>query len=116
MNKFILLLVFIISVDLFATTKNKTIENKTIENNLNLFPWQSSTTVCAASTRCPNGRIISCKVFGSQYHLLPGHMYNSCSWIVYPGQAVACRGYQQVYNPIYRMTMWQWINIPIRCF
>lgn len=112
MKKFILLVTFVMSFSLFASEQNMSMEMK----GVNMYPWQTSTTVCAASTRCPNGMIASCKVFGYAYNTMPGGMYNSCTWRVVPGRFVHCQGYQQVYNPLYRMYMWQWVNVPVRCF
>ena len=69
---------FVMSFSLFASEQNMSMEMK----GVNMFPWQTSTTVCAASTRCPNGMIASCKVFGYAYNSMPGGIYNSCTWRV----------------------------------
>lgn len=112
MKKLILLMVFAISFRTFASEQNMSMEVK----NMNFYPWRSSVTTCAAATRCTNGRPIACRVFGYAYNSMPGGFYNSCSWRVIPGRMVHCQGYQKIYNPIYRMYMWQWVNIPVRCY
>lgn len=112
MKKVILLLSLVMSFSLFSAEQNMSVEMK----SANFYPWQSSATVCAATTRCPNGMVASCRVYGHSWSSIPTGMYNSCTWRVVPGRFVHCQGYQQVYNPLYRMYMWQWVNIPVRCF
>lgn len=112
MKKIFLLVTLLMSFSVFAGQSNMSMQTK----SLTMYPWQSSITACAAATRCPNGRPIACKVFGYAYNTMPGGMHNSCTWRVIPGRMVHCQGYQKIYNPLYRMYMWQWVNIPVRCF
>lgn len=67
-------------------------------------PMQSM-TVCEARTVCANnGAVIWCRVWGGAAG------YSACSWRVWPGRAVQCRGY--VRGP----QGWMWQVYAYRCY
>lgn len=67
-------------------------------------PMQSM-TVCYARTICANtGAPIYCRVWGGA----PG--YSACTWRVWPGRAVECRGYIRGPNG------WMWQRYFFRCY
>lgn len=65
--------------------------------------WNQSYSTCYAYTTCPvwgygyygpqivGYQPISCQVHGQSYG--PGAQGTACSWVVYPNQAVGCKGY-----------------------
>jgi hypothetical protein len=92
-------------------------EMMSVETNkaVQFIPWQYSTTVCQAATRCMNGRVISCQTYGFNYSMMPGHLTNQCAWAVWPGRAVRCQGYTQV-RDFYGRFMWTYVDVPVSCF
>lgn len=67
-------------------------------------PMQSM-TVCEARTICANnGAPIWCRVWGGATG------YSACTWRVWPGQAVECRGYVRGPNG------WMWQRYFFRCY
>lgn len=76
-------------------------------------PWMQSAHICRAQTVCPTGHRIWCEVYGSQY-VANGSLRSSCEWLVLPGRAVRCRGYQQVMTPY--GYQWSWVDVPVSCF
>jgi len=78
-------------------------------------PWRTSSTVCHAATRCPNGRVAMCKVYGFNYSTIPATMTNSCAWAVWPGRGVRCQGYTQV-RDFYGRFIWTYVDVPVSCF
>lgn len=64
-----------------------------------------SWTACEARTVCANtGQAIWCRVWGGA----PG--YSACTWRVWPGRAVECRGYIRGPNG------WMWQRYFFRCY
>jgi hypothetical protein len=56
---------------------------------------------CYAYTRCPNGSMIQCRVYSNPYR------GQSCSWWVWPYQAVRCSGFDS----------WgRWQDIQVSCW
>jgi hypothetical protein len=98
-------------MDVEAFEEMMSVETKSAQMN----PWMSSSTSCYAVTRCPNGRVISCQVYGYNYANVPAHLNNSCSWAVWPGRAVRCQGYTQV-RDYYGRYMWSYMDIPVSCY
>jgi hypothetical protein len=67
-------------------------------------PMQSM-TVCEARTICANnGAPIWCRVWGG------GAGYSACTWRVWPGRAVECKGYIRGANG------WMWQRYFFRCY
>ena len=77
--------------------------------------WQYSATNCYAYTTCPNGRVISCQVYGMNYGNVPSYMSNQCRSAVVHGRFVQCVGYVQQWNR-FQGYFWAQANIPVRCF
>ena len=83
----------------------------------NFYPnhsWNYSTSSCKAYTRCPNGRVISYEVYGSNYGNVPSYMSNQCRAMVLPGRFVNCEGYVQ---SIDAWGNWTWLSakFPVSC-
>lgn len=110
MKQLLVVLTLLLSMSVFSN------ENMSVESaQVNFYPWQTSAVSCYAATRCPNGRVISCRTFGYSYGSMPYHLTNSCSWRVIPGRAIRCQGYVQSRDYYGRM-MWAYADIPVRCF
>lgn len=77
--------------------------------------WSYSSTSCYAYTTCPNGRRIYCQVYGYNYSSVPSRFSNSCSFAVWPGRAVQCKGYAQQ-SDYYGNYYWSYVNIPVSCY
>lgn len=71
----------------------------------------SSSERCYAYTVCPNGGVVSCEVYGSEYvnTLGGGVQESSCSWSVAPYQAVRCSGWQAQQDAWGNM-YWEWMD------
>lgn len=109
MKAALILTVFLLTLSTFASEKRMSSEAS------QFYPWQSSSTVCQAATRCMNGRIIACKTFGFNYSNVPSYMANSCRWAVLPGRAVRCQGYTEV-RDFYGRFIWTYVDVPVSCF
>ncbi|MGK0367411.1 MAG: hypothetical protein ACI9QD_000546 [Thermoproteota archaeon] len=113
----VLILVATISYSFALDYEGKIIDTSEIEKLLSNKVekrWQSSQYECYAWTNCQRGGQIHCRVYGSQYINGNGGMNNSCQWMVIPGRAVRCAGYQQQCNQW--GCQWAWIDIPVRCY
>jgi hypothetical protein len=84
----------------------------------NFYPnqsWNYSATSCNAYTQCPNGRVISCQVYGMNYGNVPSYMSNQCRAFAIPGRFVQCQGYVQRVDT-WGNRMWASVNLPISCY
>lgn len=117
MKALIIFLSLLVSVSIYANDyEGDLLETQLFEelfSNSEKNNWATSSNVCQAYTVCPNGAQIYCRVFGYQY-VSNGRFNNSCNWLVLPGRAVRCRGYQQMQTPY--GYQWSWVDLPISCF
>jgi hypothetical protein len=119
MKQLLLLFTFVLSMQSFAFDSMDKAENSIkLENKMTkssqIF-WTYSATTCSAATVCPNGRRIYCRTYGYNYSNIPSYMTNSCSWALWPGRGVQCRGYVQK-RDFYGNFYWAYVNLPVSCY
>ncbi len=115
----------LLSLASYASAAAEVLDSQDFEQRMSLdkasfdkttsMPWQYSSTVCQAQTRCRNGMVASCRTVGFAYSGVPASLRNSCTWAVFPGRGVRCQGYAQV-RDIYGRFIWSYVDIPVSCY
>ncbi len=105
MKKFLLIIVFLSSFQVFAYGTNYSVNSN----------WVYNSSSCRAMTVCPNGMRIYCETFWMNYGNVPSYMSNMCRTRVVPGQFIQCQGYVQQIDAWGNMT-WSQANIPLSCY